>query len=65
MTKPNTATLVMTLFEEGKLRLTDPISDYLPEFKNMTVLEVDEGNHTVKPSYSANNIQPAHSHGWI
>ena len=51
MTKPITATLVMTLFEEGKLRLTDPISDYLPEFKNITVLEVDgEGNHTcVKP----------------
>ena len=37
MTKPITATLVMTLFEEGKLRLTDPISDYLPEFKNIKV----------------------------
>jgi CubicO group peptidase (beta-lactamase class C family) len=51
MTKPITATLVMTLFEEGKLRLTDLISDYLPEFKNIKVLEVDdEGNQTyVKP----------------
>ena len=51
MTKPITATLVMTLFEEGKLRLTDLISDYLPEFKNIKVSEVDvEGNRTcVKP----------------
>ena len=51
MTKPITATLVMTLFEEGKLRLTDPIYDYLPEFKKIKVSEVDgEGNQTcVKP----------------
>ena len=38
MTKPITAVAVMILVDEGKLRVTDPLSQYLPEFKDMTVL---------------------------
>jgi CubicO group peptidase (beta-lactamase class C family) len=38
MTKPITSTAVMILYEEGKFMLEDPISKYLPEFKNPRVL---------------------------
>jgi len=37
MTKPITAVVAMTLIEEGKLGLDDPVSDYLPEFSNLRV----------------------------
>lgn len=37
-TKAITATAVMMLWEEGKFRLDDPISRYIPEFKNPRVL---------------------------
>ncbi len=38
MTKPITSVAVMMLYEEGKFMLEDPISKYLPEFKNPKVL---------------------------
>lgn len=38
-TKAITATGVMILWEEGKFRLDDPISKYIPEFKNPGVLK--------------------------
>jgi len=37
MTKPITAVAVMTLYEEGKFLLSDPVSKYIPEFKNPKV----------------------------
>lgn len=37
MTKPITTVAVMMLYEEGKFMLGDPISQYLPEFKNQRV----------------------------
>ena len=39
MTKAVTAVAVMMLVDEGKLRLTDPASKYLPEFKKVMVQE--------------------------
>ena len=38
MTKPVTCLAVLMLFEEGHFLLTDPVSKYIPEFENMTVL---------------------------
>lgn len=38
MTKPITSMAVMMLYEEGKFLLDDPVSKYLPEFKNPKVL---------------------------
>ena len=35
--KPVTAVAVLILVEEGKLRLTDPVSKYIPEFKSPKV----------------------------
>lgn len=37
-TKAITATGVMILWEEGKFQLDDPISDYIPEFKDPQIL---------------------------
>lgn len=37
MTKAVTGVAAMTLYEEGKFSLTDPLSKYLPEFTHMTV----------------------------
>lgn len=37
MTKPYTSVAVMMLMEEGKLRLTDPVSRYLPALANLQV----------------------------
>jgi len=38
MTKPITSVAVMILYEEGRFLLDDPVSKYLPEFKNPKVL---------------------------
>ena len=37
MSKPITAVAVMMLIEEGKVRLTDPVSRFIPEFKSAKV----------------------------
>ncbi|QOY89019.1 serine hydrolase domain-containing protein [Paludibaculum fermentans] len=37
MTKPITGVAVMMMVEEGKLRLNDPVSRFIPEFKDMKV----------------------------
>src|SRR5262245_24702033 len=37
MTKPLTAVAVLMMMEEGKLVLSDPVSKYIPEFKNPKV----------------------------
>ena len=38
MTKPITSTAIMTLVEEGKIALNDPISKFVPEFADTEVL---------------------------
>ena len=37
MSKPITAVAVMMMVEEGKIRLNDPVSRFIPEFKTMKV----------------------------
>ncbi len=51
MTKPITSLAVMMLYEEGHFLLDDPVSKYLPEFKNPKVL--------VKPASGAPYTIPA------
>jgi len=51
MSKPITTVAVMILYEEGYFLLEDPVSKYLPEFKNMKVL--------VKPAGGASYTIPA------
>ncbi len=38
MTKPMTGVAMMILFEEGKWRLDDPVTRFVPEFKNLRVM---------------------------
>lgn len=52
-TKAITSTAIMILWEEGKFRLDDPISKYIPEFKNPQVLSnfrYSDTTYTTKPS---------------
>lgn len=48
MTKPITGTSLMTLYEEGKFQLDDPLEKYAPEFANMNVYQgVDENGKMI------------------
>lgn len=44
MTKPITSVAVMMLYEERKLKLDDPVSKYIPEFKGLKVY-ANSGEH--------------------
>jgi CubicO group peptidase (beta-lactamase class C family) len=44
MTKPITSTAVLMLFEEGRFRLNDPVSNYIPYFKDVKVLDNTPGS---------------------
>jgi CubicO group peptidase (beta-lactamase class C family) len=50
--KAITATAVMMLWEQGKFRLDDPVSKYIPEFKNPVVLDslLKDGTYTTTPA---------------
>ncbi|MEM7479313.1 MAG: serine hydrolase domain-containing protein [Planctomycetota bacterium] len=41
MTKPITSVTAMTLFEQGKFQLDDPIAKFIPAFEKTTVFEKD------------------------
>jgi len=47
MTKPITSVALMMLYEQGLIRLEDPVSRFAPEFKNVRVLE--SGGRLVEP----------------
>jgi CubicO group peptidase (beta-lactamase class C family) len=44
MTKPITSAAVLMLMEEGRLRLADPIAQYIPGFKDVKVLDSAPGS---------------------
>src|SRR5437879_1812144 len=46
MTKPVVAIAAMTLVEEGRLSLNDPVEKYLPEFRGMWMIESRDGDKT-------------------
>jgi CubicO group peptidase (beta-lactamase class C family) len=46
-TKPVTGVAVMMLVEEGKVHLQDPVSKFIPEFKNLKVAESKDGSSEV------------------
>lgn len=47
MSKPITGTAILMLMEEGKLRLTDPVSKFIPEFRGLKVAVMEERNGRV------------------
>jgi CubicO group peptidase (beta-lactamase class C family) len=48
MTKPVTGVAMMMLYEEGKWRLNDPVSRYIPEFSTLQVYAGDNPDGTPK-----------------
>ncbi|HXA39856.1 MAG TPA: serine hydrolase domain-containing protein [Phenylobacterium sp.] len=49
MSKPLTGVAMMILFEQGKWRLDDPVTRYVPEFKNLKVMvEADKDGNITK-----------------
>jgi CubicO group peptidase (beta-lactamase class C family) len=48
--KPITAVAVMMLVEEGKIRLNDPVSRFIPEFKNLKKVAVPRPGATAAPA---------------
>jgi CubicO group peptidase (beta-lactamase class C family) len=53
MTKPIVTAAAMKLLEEGKLKLTDPLSKYFPGFKNMQVLATFNGKDSTYTTVAA------------
>ena len=47
MTKPITAMAIMMLQDEGKLKIEDPVSKHLPEFKNQMLIKEKTAEQTV------------------
>jgi len=51
MSKPITSTAAMMLCEEGRLRLADPVSRYIPEFKELQVMAArPDGSYELVPA---------------
>jgi len=62
MTKPITAMAAMMLIEEGKLKLDDPISKFIPAFKNMTVLVDGTKDLTAVPARNQITVRHLMTH---
>jgi CubicO group peptidase (beta-lactamase class C family) len=48
MTKPITSVAVMTLYEEGKFLLSDPVGKYIPQFLDMEVLPPETASNNYR-----------------
>ncbi|MEI7530427.1 MAG: serine hydrolase domain-containing protein [Betaproteobacteria bacterium] len=62
MTKVMAAAGALTFYEEGKLQLSAPVYQWFPEFKNMTVGKVENGNITPVPVIQPITIQDLMRH---
>ena len=56
MTKPVASVGLLTLYEQGKFRLTDPLDRYLPQFANVKVYKGTDANG--KPILAAPSRKP-------
>lgn len=63
-TKAITSTAVMMLWEEGKFKLDDPISKYIPEFNSPQVLDslYEDGTYSTTPANNEITIRHLLSH---
>lgn len=63
MSKPVTAVALMTLFDEGKFQLDDPVAKYIPEFEGAMVYTPDEkGGFTLEPQENELSIRHLLTH---
>jgi CubicO group peptidase (beta-lactamase class C family) len=56
MTKPIASVALLTLYEQGKFRLTDPLDRYLPQFANVKVYKGNDASG--KPILAAPSRKP-------
>lgn len=64
-TKAITSAAIMILYDQGKLLLDQPVSDFIPEFKNMTVLDKfndKDSSFTTVPAKTAITIRQLLTH---
>jgi len=64
-TKAITSTAVITLWEEGKFKLDDPISKYIPQFKEAQILDTfneKDSTYTTKPAEDQITIRDLITH---
>lgn len=64
-TKAITSTAVMMLWEEGRFRLDDPISKFIPEFQNPEILDgfrYGDTSYTTKPAHREITIRHLLTH---
>ncbi|MCL4156717.1 UNVERIFIED_CONTAM: hypothetical protein GTU68_001599 [Idotea baltica] len=62
MTKPITATAIMTLCDQGKLSLDDKVSKYIPEFAQTLVYKKTDGKHGTEPQKNEMTIRHLLTH---
>jgi CubicO group peptidase (beta-lactamase class C family) len=60
MTKPITAVALMTLYDKGKFKLDDKVSDFIPEFANTKVYNVE--TKTLEPQNTPMTIRHLLTH---
>jgi CubicO group peptidase (beta-lactamase class C family) len=57
MTKPITSVAVMILYEEGRFLLNEPVSNFIPEFKNVKVLDPPHPQDKTSPPGSLTDAE--------
>ena len=62
MTKPIISVALMTLYEEGKFELTDPIAKYIPAFQSPKVAIMENGEPKLVDAESPITIAQCFSH---
>jgi len=62
MTKPITATAIMSLYDQGKLQLDDKVSKYIPEFAQTQVYKEVDGKHSTEPQKNEMTIRHLLTH---
>ncbi len=60
MSKPVAGASILMLMEEGKLRLNDPVSRFIPEFKDLKVAITQEQAAALTPGLQPGTPQPVH-----
>jgi CubicO group peptidase (beta-lactamase class C family) len=62
MSKPVTTVALMTLYDEGKFKLDDKVSDYIPEFAETMVYTPNEDGFTLEPQQNKMTIRNLLTH---
>ena len=64
MSKPITSVAVMMLYEEGHFQLDTPVSDFIPEFKDMEVYNEDQ-TEILNAKKEITIKTPSHAYHWV